>query len=120
MKLNQAIEKLIENPKDVYECTLGNRYELSVSRNGFFHLIAFNGNEKLDRNSNRGGFSGNLKVNTDWQLKRQPVCFMTAMNSGKDSKPIIEGTACDFRNAEYWLSVTKLNLDMVNGKWLVE
>ena len=121
MKLNQAIEKLIENPTDVYECVRGDRrFELSVSENGYFMFRVFDGSKEIDSKCGSGGFTGNLKVNSNWQLKRQPVDFMAAINSSKKIRPIIKDMACDFREADYWLSVTKISLDMVNGKWEVE
>ena len=120
MKINEVFEKLIENPKDVYQCFLRNRSELSVSDLGFFQLRTFDKNNRvLDPHSGAGGFTGNLTVNTNWQLVRQPVDFMLAINSGKNIRPITD-TACDFREARYWLAVTMLTLEMVNEKWEVE
>jgi len=62
LKINEVFEKLIENPKDVYQCFLNNRYELSVSDMGFFHLKVFDGNRELDPHSRAGGFGGILRL----------------------------------------------------------
>ena len=121
MKLNQAIEKLIENPTDVYEfSTELRRYELSTSE-GFFEFKSYDGKGNEIPSSCAGGvISANIRLKSEWQLKRQATDFMAAINSSKKIRPIIKDVVSDFREADYWLSVTKISLDMVNGKWEVE
>ena len=126
MKLNEAIEKLIENPTDVYECFLGSRYELSVSDMGFFRLRAFDGSKEIDSRSGAGGFTGNLTVNSNWQLICKPVTFMEAVNSGKNFKPEswVWETDDKFRslydNLEMFSGRGMVQVQILNGKWLIE
>lgn len=48
MKINEVFEKLIENPKDVYEFfSCGKRHELSVDDNGFFRFRTFRDSEEV-------------------------------------------------------------------------
>ncbi len=121
MKINEVFEKLIENPKDVYQCFLGNRFELSLSSLGYFRLNVFDGDGKaIDRTTGVGGFSGNLKPNLDWQLVRQSVDFMTAMNSDQKVKPKNLYQEIGFAKPDTWLRNISLTLEAVNGKWEIE
>jgi len=119
MKINEVFEKLIENPKDVYEHISGNkRYEFSVSYYNYFRLKAFEGDKELDSTLAKGGFTGNLKIDSDWQPVRKPTDFMTAANSQKNIMPVGGDYAekHGFQPLCYW----GLTLDRINGKWLIE
>jgi len=53
----------------------------------------------------------------DWELVPQPVDFLTAVNSGKKIRPDDEPAKIHgFNELGYW----SLNIDRINGKWLVE
>ena len=52
----------------------------------------------------------------DWKAVRQPVDFMTAVNSGKKFRPV---GYSEFKNSEVW-SWGGLTRDRVNGKWEIE
>lgn len=51
----------------------------------------------------------------DWELVREPVDFITAVNSGKDIKPIEKGISA-FEPFSYW----QITLERINGKWYIE
>ena len=65
-----------------------------------------------------GNYPGGLNVNDDWELAREPVDFMTAINSGKRIKP--NSISSDFMSVSYWLNTTALPLEIINRKWLIE
>ncbi len=53
----------------------------------------------------------------EWKLVREPVDFMTAINSGKNIKPVTGYFI--FADPRRWLK-NFLYLDIVNGKWDIE
>lgn len=55
------------------------------------------------------------KANDDWELVREEVDFMTAVNSGKKIHPVCH-TIDGFLKFNQW----DLNLEMINGKWIIE
>ena len=120
MKINEAFEGLLKNKDSVYESKTGNyRSELSLCESGFFYLVIYdNLGKEIEPSLAGGGFSGNIMTTDEWELMRQPVDFMTAINSGKNIKP--DNISSDFREARHWLTVTILSIGMVNGKWLIE
>ena len=63
----------------------------------------------------RGAIS--IRIDEDWELVREPVDFMTAINSGKSIRP--EGHD-DWNSPNSWLAQRSMKLEWVNGKWLIE
>ncbi|HUX79104.1 MAG TPA: hypothetical protein VMW10_05090 [Alphaproteobacteria bacterium] len=127
MKLNQAIEKLIENPKDVYEviCEDGFRKELSV-KDGYFIFKRYNSKgELLDRQLSSGGFNDNIKVADDWQKVRQPIPWQEAIQSWMDGKNVVvevpDGTGkfCVSFLSQNSTVVLSKNV-LATGKWYVK
>ena len=117
MKLNEVIVRLVENPKNIYEVVDkdGFRRELSVS-GGWFYFKRYNScGELINCEGVAGGFNGNINLNDDWKLKREPVDFIIAANSGKKIKPISD-TKHGFNDLGYWA----MSLKNINSKWLIE
>ena len=125
MKIDEVFEKLIENPKDVYECLTNlKRSELRVIE-GFFYLKSFRGNDELSPTAGSGGFNGNFTIDSDWKLKRQPVDFMTAVKAFDAGKKI----KCDSMLGErIYGGITKLtdnnhiaisDMEILRGKWFI-
>ena len=54
-------------------------------------------------------------LHIEWDQIRQPVDFMTAVNSGKKIRPV-DHTIDGFLKFNQW----GLNLEMINGLWIVE
>lgn len=82
MKFNEAIEKLIENPKDVYELfSSGKRHELLVTDNGYFDFRTFSNGKELCRSQSGAWFGGNISVSGDWEKVRKEVTFMEAFTA---------------------------------------
>ncbi|SHN77455.1 hypothetical protein [Desulfitobacterium chlororespirans] len=58
------------------------------------------------------------KINEDWELVREPVDFMTAVNSGKsisDERGLV--TRC---TPEWLLERGMLSIELINSKWFIE
>lgn len=60
--------------------------------------------------------SGTLE-NYDWELVRETVDFMTAINSRKRVRP--KGSYFDKYGFRSWIE-WDLSLDIINGKWYIE
>ena len=120
MKINEVFEGLLKNKNSVYQSKMGSyRSELSLCESGFFYLTIYNNRgEEIDSSLGGGGFNGNIKAEEEWELVRQEVNFMTAMNSGKNSKP--NSTAYNFMSVSHWLNTCVLSLEIINSKWLIE
>ena len=56
------------------------------------------------------------RLDDEWELVREPVDFMTAINSGKLVKLFDVKESFEYRHWKYW----DLALDRINGKWLIE
>ena len=122
MKINEVFEKLIENPKDTYEVIRKDNYRKELSANdGYFIFKRYNTNgELINSDSLAGGFNNNIKVNDDWQLVRQSVDFMTAINSNQKVKPRNLYHELGFLAPARWLREISLTLEAINGKWEIE
>ena len=120
MKINEAFEGLLKNKDSVYQSKNGNyRSELSLCESGYFYLKVYNNlGEEIDSSLGGGGFNGNIRATDEWELVREPVDFMTAVNSDKrisseDGVIILCYPGALVRNG--WLTISQ-----INGKWLIE
>jgi len=57
------------------------------------------------------------QLNEEWELVREPVDFLTAINSGKNIRAHTEG---GFAHPEWWLLGGRLTLELINNKWYIE
>ena len=128
MKINEAFEGLLKNKDSVYQSKKGNyRSELSLCESGYFCLKTYD-NHGIEIDSSLGceGFNGNIRATDEWEVVRQPVDLMTAVNSGKRFKPEswIFGTDNEFRslndNLEMFSGRECVQRKILNGKWLIE
>jgi hypothetical protein len=114
MKTWEMIKKLSENPK--LRATNGKR-TIHIGKNKLGIELIYD---------NYGGPIKYFPVGDEWELVKEPVDFMTAVNSGKKIKPkfsSVEERELNhdyFEEALYWLRVEQLDLKIVNGKWLIE
>ena len=83
-------------------------------RDGVVYHFGVNGD--LYAPDSRGAVS--IRINEEWEIVREPVDFMTAMNSGKPVKP--ESNTYSFGESIVWLEQRSMTLGMINEKWLIE
>jgi len=116
MKTWGMIKDLTENRDNKFKCTNGciidPRRDFIIGRDKEGYIRFFEHGEFRD-----AFFDIHNKFDWDWELVRQPVDFLTAVNSGKEIRPddvpaIIHG----FNELGYWA----LTIDRINGLWLVE
>lgn len=86
MKLWKAMKLLDENPTDVYVAELASigwtvRMTVEDELRGYYHFEVFNGKRLIDQSLGGGAFNGNVALNLDWQLVRQPVPWHEAVTA---------------------------------------
>ena len=57
-----------------------------------------------------------IRANEDWELIREKVDFMTALNSGKP----IKGAGCSDFHPYGWYFKVGLSIEQINGLWEIE
>lgn len=104
MKTGEMFMVALENPKAKFKNILnGDIYHFTKGR----HL------------QNEAGWTYmSPKIDEDWEIVRDPVDFMTAINSGKPMKPFESNLYC--RPAIFWLTCHEFTLEEINGKWHIE
>ena len=80
MKLWEVIKALTEDPTKRFETKLASkgwtacmRVDTGFSR--YFKFEVFNGKRLVDQSRDGGAFNGNVELDLDWQLVRQPVTW---------------------------------------------
>ena len=141
MKYSEAIKLLEENPNNVVmaQCAVmgGWIVRMSVVRgiSRYFHFEVLDGGKVIDESSCAGGFNGNVALDLDWQLVRQPVTWQEAIQAWVDGKKVVWEEDAErrvFDRSNGWLSPMNqvhlidqdgnaLTVGMIlRGKWYVE
>lgn len=92
MKLWEVMKLLEENPRDVYEAKMDDdwKYQMTVEDGfgGYYHFDVFKGKELIDQSIAGGAFNGNVALNLDWQLVREPVTWQEAIQAWSVGKRV--------------------------------
>ena len=93
MKLWEVIKALTEDPTKVCEAQLeGNgwtvRMRVDTGFSRYFKFEVFNGARLIDQSLGGGAFNGNVALDLDWQLVRQPVTWQEAIQAWADGKKV--------------------------------
>jgi len=118
MKINEVFEGLVIDKGRVYLTNRhSRRYEISIGENGFIELRAFTSSgQPIESFKGAGGFTGNLRMGDEWELKREKVDFLTAINSGKNIKSC---TNASFHSVDWYLKIGCALVE-INGLWEIE
>lgn len=111
MKTWEVVKALSENPKAKFtRASDGRKFETNATK--------ISDGETVDYyvSGIANGGSECIALNDEWELVRQPVDFMTAVNSGKSIKSV---DACYFEGLEMWTRDGRLTPERINGKWLI-
>ena len=142
MKLWEVIKELPDDPTKVATAYLEEserKLEMSVVRgtSRYFNLIIYDAatNTPISENLGGGGFNGNVPLDLDWQLVRQPVTWQEAIQAWADGKKVVweeDGERRVFDRNKSW-AIPKyqshlldqdgdaVTIRMVSGgKWYVE
>ena len=127
MKLWEVIKELTEHPHQVFESDLleskGWKARMKVERGAsrYFCFEVFDGERLIDQSLNGGAFNGNVSMDLDWQLVRQPVTWQEAIQAWVDGKKVSYSyMGYDkrflFENSNIMMSVERIK----NADWYVE
>ena len=91
MKFWEVLKALDENPEKVFESQRsgGRKARMTVEPefSGFYKFEVFKGKELLAQ-SLGGAFNGNVALDFDWQLVRQPVSWQEAIQAWSVGKRV--------------------------------
>ena len=127
MKLWEAIKELTEDPTKVFESKVderGWRSELLIETgcSRYFRFNTYDGSERLiDQSCSGGAFNGNVALNGDWQLVRDPITWQEAIRAWSVGKIVsVEVGGCVYRlthdDSIFGLSQRMITL----GEWYLE
>ena len=133
MKLWEVIKELTDDPTKVATAYLEEserKLEMSVVRgiSRYFNLIIYDAatNTPISENMGGGGFNGNVPLDLDWQLVRQPVTWQEAIQAWADGKTIKTESSDGIRTYKRTTNSLQSVLggvtkdEILNGKWYVE
>ena len=127
MKLWEVIKELTDDPHQVFESDLleskGWKARMKVKRgiSRYFCFEVFDGERLIDQSLNGGAFNGNVSMDLDWQLVKQPVPWQEAIQAWAEGKKV----TAKFNNQEWTLRTLielpeYLNRAITNGTWYIE
>ena len=126
MKLWEVMRLLEENPTGVYEaqlndCGLRVRMTVDTELGEYYNFEVFNSNRVIDQSLGGGAFNGNVALDLDWQLVRQPVTWPEAIQAWGAGKIVsVEVDGCEFKLTHDY-SIFGLSKRMINlGTWYME
>ena len=129
MKLWEVIKELTEDPKKKFEaklleskdCIVRMRVVTGFSR--YFKFEVFDGKRLIDQSLNGGAFNGNVALDLDWQLVRQPVTWQEAIQAWADGKVVYVKNKAGgrvFRHGGEGETMYLLQSEIATGIWYVE
>ena len=127
MKLWEVMKLLDEDPTKRFEAKVNDVWKVRMTAktrfSGYYHFEVFNGKRLIDQSRGSGAFNGNVALNLDWQLVRQPVTWQEAIEAWADGKVVyVENKAggrvyrCGGEGEKMYL----LQSEVKNGTWYVE
>ena len=89
MKLWEVIKELTEDPTKRFKAKMASegwtaQMSVSTGPSRYFKFAVFNGARLIDQSHNGGAFNGNVALDLDWQLVRQPVTWEEAIKAWAD------------------------------------
>lgn len=126
MKLWEVIKALTEDPTKKFEAQLNDRgwtVRMTVKKgfSRYYNFEVFHGKRLIDQSLGGGAFNGNVALDLDWQLVRQPVPWQEAIQEFAKGKEMV----VNFNNQEWTMEelvelVNYLDEAITNGEWYVE
>ena len=127
MKLWEVIKELTEDPTKKFEAKLLESKDwmaymmVDTGFSRYFKFEVFNGERLIDQSLDGGAFNGNVALNLDWQLVKQPVTWQEAIQAWADGKVVSYKYSYNemmyaFQDSNRMLSIEKIK----DAAWYVE
>lgn len=103
---------------EVYKIALENpeaRFKRVDDETGFEYFFELGKPKFMSQDSVVDSSWDLIRTNYEWELIREPVDFMTAVNSGKNIRPCTT-SGNSFHHWSFWA----LSINGINGKWYIE
>ena len=130
MKLWEAMWLLEENPTNVYEAQLSYhgwtaQMRVSTGPSRYFKFEVFNGAILIDQSHNGGAFNGNVALDLDWRLVRQPVTWQEAIQAWMEGNRVtveyeLFGGVVKHGKLPFGENISVNRNELIQGKWYVE
>lgn len=125
MKYWEVVKELTEDPTKKFEAKLSSRWTLRMSVNtaisSYFRFDIFYDGKLIDQSSDRGAFNGNVSLDDEWQLVRQPVTWQEAIRAWAEGKTISYSYMGRNRQFLFEDSHTLMSVEKIkNAEWYVE
>ena len=131
MEYWEVVKELKEDAKKKFEAKLEStgwtvRMSVDTRLSRYFMFEVFNGARLIDQSCNGGAFNGNVALDLDWQLVRQPVTWQEAIQAWADGKTIKTESSDGIRTYKRTTNSLQSVLggvtkdEILNGKWYVE
>ena len=125
MKLWEVMRLLEEDPAKVFEANqqckgLTVRMRVDAGFAKYFKFEVFNGARLIDQSLGGGTFNGNVGLDLDWQLVKQPITWQEAIQAwadGNNLKICFADNVYTVRGGEP-MRIDKN--DITSGTWYVE
>ena len=93
MEYWEVVKELKEDAKKKFEAKLEStdwtvRMSVDTGFSRYFKFAVFNGARLIDQSHNGGTFNGNVALDLDWQLVRQPVPWQEAIQAWVEGKRV--------------------------------
>ena len=130
MKLWEAMRLLEEDPAKVCEANqqckgLTVRMRVDAGFAKYFKFEVFNGTRLIDQSCNGGAFNGNVALDLDWQLVRQPVTWQEAIQAWMEGNRVtveyeLFGGIVKHGNSPFGENISVNRNELIQGTWYVE
>ena len=126
MEYWEVVKELKEDAKKKFEAKLEStgwtvRMSVDTGFSRYFKFAVFNGARLIDQSHNGGTFNGNVALDLDWQLVKQPVTWQEAIQAWADGKVVSYKYSYNemmyaFQDSNRMLSIEKIK----DAAWYVE
>ena len=130
MEYWEVVKELKEDAKKKFEAKLEStgwtvRMSVDTRLSRYFMFEVFNGARLIDQSCNGGAFNGNVALDLDWQLVRQPVTWQEAIQAWMEGNRVtveyeLFGGIVKHGNSPFGENISVNRNELIQGKWYVE
>ena len=130
MEYWEVVKELKEDAKKKFEAKLEStgwtvRMSVDTRLSRYFMFVVFNGARLIDQSCNGGAFNGNVALDLDWQLVRQPVTWQEAIQAWMEGNRVtveyeLFGGIVKHGNSPFGENISVNRNELIQGTWYVE